>query len=309
MLLYDINMIMSTMYVITPDAYTQTEELCYQLSKASECNTLPSYLCDQTGVRFVYGGKFHSHFDWSAYGGHDAGKITLVPKELRGQCLNNYTDTLIETVLDFEADKTIYIDRPDDDTFNRAWKHRCVMMFERIVWTGTFLETLISADMTEWTEWITYYEDSSAHPDDSTNYRTYLKNAGFSNFELDFAINDGSGKANWAGRGTDPTDAYTLADLAADEIAGVTSSDKRERWNTKLTQALHIDMKDMNDSRGSVITSLSGKGITATESMFEMYNGMLDGTDDSSTAITDASLVTAIQTKVNHTGTFNYVAP
>ena len=68
-------------------------------------------------------------------------------------------------------------------------------------------------------------------------------------------------------------------------------------------------MKDLNDSRGSVITSLAGKGITATESMFEMYNGWTDGTDDSSTAITDDSLIALLQTKVNHTGTFNYVAP
>jgi hypothetical protein len=301
-------MIMSTMYVITPDAYTQTEELCYQLSTAPECNTLPSYLCDQTGVRFVHGGKFHSHFDWSSYGGHDAGKITLVPIDLRGNNLNSYNDTLIESVLNIQADKTIFIDRPDDDTFNRAWKHRCVMMFERMVFTGTFLDALIAGDMTEWTEWINWFDDSSAHPDDSTNFRTYLKNAGFSNFELDFAINDGRGKANWEGFGGE-SDAYTLADLAADEIAGCTNDTKRERWNSKLTQALHISMKDMNDSRGSVITSLAGKGITATESMFEMYNGMLDGTDDSSTAITDASLITAIQTKVNHTGTFNYVAP
>ena len=297
---------MSTMYVITPDPWTQTEELCYQLSTAPECNTLPSYLCDQTGVRFVYGGKFHSHFDWSAYGGHDASKITLVPMDLGRQCLNSYDDTLIETVLNIQADKTIYIDRPDDDTFNRAWKHRCVMMFDRMVYTGTFLEAQIDGAMTEWVEWQNWYDDSSAHPDDSTNYRTYLKNAGFSNYELDFNINDGAGKANW---GPNELDAFTLADLAADEIAGVTNDTKMNLWNSKLSQALHINMKDLNDSRGSVITSLAGKGITATESMFEMYNGMLDGTDDSSTAITDASLVTAIQTKVNHTGTFNYVAP
>ena len=295
---------MSTMYVITPGPLAMTEEFCYQLSTAPECNTLPSYLCDQTGVRFVHGGKFHSHFDWSSYGGHDAGKITLVPIDLRGNNLNSYNDTLIESVLNIQADKTIFIDRPDDDTFNRAWKHRCVMMFERMVHTGTFLEAIIAYDIESWG-----MEDSTAHPDDSTNFRTYLKNAGFSNYELDFAINDGAGKANWTGRGTDPSDAFTLADLAALEIAGVTNDTKRTLWNSKLTQALHISMKDMNDSRGSVITSLAGKGITATESMFEMYNGMLDGTDDSSTAITDASLITAIQTKVNHTGTFNYVAP
>ena len=140
-------MIMSTMYVITPDHFTQTEELCYQLSKAPECNTLPSYLCDQTGLRFVHGGQFHSHFDWSAYSGHDASKITLVPKILTAFCKDSYTDSLIETVVDLSGDSTIFVDMPTDATFNRAWKHRAIMMWERMVFSGDFLSANIANDI------------------------------------------------------------------------------------------------------------------------------------------------------------------
>ena len=151
-----------------------------------------------------------------------------------------------------------------------------------------------------------------SHPDDSTNYKAALKSAGMSTFEWVFSIYAGSGKANWAGWHLDDSttiDASSLADEAALDVNQIHDSDKNTVWNSKLSQALHIPMKDLNDNRGAVITSLAGKGITATESMFEMFNGMLDGTDDSSTAITDDSLKALLQTKVNHTGTFNYVAP
>ena len=300
---------MSTMYVITPDHYTQTEELCYQLSKAPECNTLPSYLCDQTGLRYVHGGRYHSHFDWSSYGGHDASKITLVPKALTGMAKDTYTDALIESVLDCSGDATIFIDLPTDATFNRAWKHREIMMAERMVFSGDFLTTTIASEIAAFNKLHVWYEMDDEHPDDSTNYRAALASAGYSLYELDFMINDGGGKQDWGPVADEKNDAFTLAELATLEIGRLNNSSKISTYNARLSQALHIGMKDLNDSRGSVITSLAGKGITATESMFEMYNGWTDGTDDSSTAITDDSLIALLQTKVNHTGTFNYVAP
>ncbi len=300
---------MSTMYVITPDIFTMTEELCYQLSKAPECNTLPSYLCDQTGLRYVHGGMYHSHFDWSAYGGHDASKITLVPKAMPGMTRDLYTDALIETVLDCSADASIFIDMSTDATFNRAWKHRQVLMAERMVFSGDFLNKIIANDIASFNNTQVWYDMDDEHPDDSTNYRAALASAGYSLYELDFWINDGGGKKDWGPIADETNDAFTLADLATLEIGRLNNSSKIETYNSKLSQALHIGMKDLNDSRGSVITSLAGKGITATESMFEMFNGWTDGTDDSSTAITDDSLIALLQTKVNHTGTFNYVAP
>lgn len=300
---------MSTMYVITPDHFTQTEELCYQLSKAPECNTLPSYLCDQTGLRFVHGGLFHSHFDWSAYSGHDASKITLVPKTMTAFCKDSYTDALIETVCDLSGDATIFVDMATDATFNRAWKHRSIMMWERMVFSGDFLAANIANDIARFNANNVWYQSGDTHPDDSTNYRAALLSAGYSMFEIDFVIMDGGGKKDWGPIEGEENDAFTIDDLATTEMDRLNNSSKISTYNAKLSQALHIGMKDMNDSRGSVITSLAGKGITATESMFEMYNGWTDGTDDSSTAITDTSLITAIKTKVNHTGTFNYVAP
>ena len=300
---------MSTMYVTGMDAYTQIEELCYQLSKAPECNTLPSYLCDQTGLRFVHGGAYHSHFDWSSYGGHDASKITLVPKAMTGMCKDLYTDALIESVLDCSGDATIFIDMPTDATFNRAWKHRCVTMAERMVFSGDFLAATIANDFVDFNNTHVWYGLDDEHPDDSTNYRAALASAGYSLYELDFWINDGGGKQDWGPIADETNDAFTLAELATLEIGRINNSSRISTFNAKLSQALHIGMKDLNDSRGSVITSLAGKGITATESMFEMYNGWTDGTDDSSTAITDDSLIALLQTKVNHTGTFNYVAP
>ena len=305
-------MFMSTMYVITPGALTMTEEFCYQLSKAPECNTLPSYLCDQTGLRFVHGGIYHDAFDWSSYGGHDASKITLVPKFIAGSVGLNLADAVIETLLDLNADKTIFVDRPTDATLARAWKHREATMFDRMVFSGTFLEKMIDKEIAYYNRDSVPYESGATHPDDSTNYKAALKSAGMSTFEWVFSIYAGSGKANWAGWHLDDSttiDASSLADEAALDVNQIHDSDKNTVWNSKLSQALHIPMKDLNDNRGAVITSLAGKGITATESMFEMFNGMLDGTDDSSTAITDDSLKALLQTKVNHTGTFNYVAP
>ena len=300
---------MSTMYVITPGPLAMTEEFCYQLSTAPECNTLPSYLCDQTGLRFVHGGIYHDAFDWSAYGGHDAGKITLVPKFMASHMAYKYPDALIESKLSLSGANTIFVERPTDATIARAWKHREASMFERMVFTGSLYEKIIDAEIAYFNRDAVAYESGDTHPDDSTDYRAALKSAGLSGFELDFAIYAGSGKANWPPADGVTNDATTLAEEAALDVSQIHDSDYNTVFNSKLSSGLHIPMKDLNDNRGAVITSLAGKGITATESMFEMFNGMLDGTDDSSTAITDDSIKALLQTKVNHTGTFNYVAP
>ncbi len=300
---------MSTMYITGMDPYTQIEELCYQLSKAPECNTLPSYLCDQTGLRFVHGGRFHSHFDWSAYSGHDAGKITLIPKAMKGMCKTLFTDSLIETVLDISADATIFIDRPTDETTNLARKYNGISKFERMVFSGDFLSAHIENEVATFNDCHVWYESGLTHPDDSTNYRTALLNGGYSMFEIDFMIADGGGKKDWGPHDGATNDAFTAEDLATHEISGAFNSSGAETFNSKLSQALHIPMKDMVDSRGNVITQLAGKGITATESMFTMFDGWDSPTDENGDAVTDTSLAALLQTKVNHTGTFNYVAP
>tara|TARA_S200000501_G_C20855842_1_gene757714 strand:- start:884 stop:1780 length:897 start_codon:yes stop_codon:yes gene_type:complete len=269
---------MTVKYIITYDRWLLAPELSHMISQAPECNPMPSYVDTDTGYR-VTPHHYCSHlFDWPYdYYNMDHNKISML-----GMIKKYYSG---DESLDH--DNLIVLDKSKNEQIILARKWNNVRRFDAVTFPAEISEACMRFEMRHWNlhQYNFHHGDSARmvpHHNDSSKKISKWGQSDMTSFELEYHQGfNRVGQSDNIIEKLEEFDYHTIGhndlyETALAEVNQLFNVDMIDDWNNDLPNALHISIDDLVGNRSKVVEQLSSIGISATEDMFNYFDGWID---------------------------------